>query len=171
MKAREPRLAQCSEGARQREGRVAPPSEAAPTGPIPCQPRGQSGPGPASDGAFWTWPWLLGHKEVAAARPLGKDPGLTAGPGEASSSKLPGVSRMRGQDRNILDRNYFFLGGEEPFGQEGKKHIPSSLSALKTSGFMELSGILSQLPIHPLVFLFADAFGISCALSSQPCVL
>lgn len=59
---------------------------------------------------------------------LGKDPWLTAGPGEASSSKLRGVSRERDEDRNILDRNSFFLGGE-PVGQRERNIFPSSLSA------------------------------------------
>ena len=79
--------------------------ETEPTGSILCQPRGQPGAGPASDGAFWTWPWLpggMGRLQLPGS--LGRDTGLTANPGwggGASSSSCLG-SAQRGQSRHIL---------------------------------------------------------------------
>ena len=91
---------------------------------------------------------------------LGKDPWLTAGPGEASSSKLRGVSRERDEDRNILDRNSFFLGGE-PVGQKGKKHIPKQLKRPRGSlADSELHRTLwnaKPVTAHPQVCLFSIA--------------
>lgn len=107
---------------------------------LPLQQQSQLAPKPASregsrPGASLRWRLLDmalapgGTERLQLPGSLGRDPGLTAGPGEASSSKPPGVSRRRGRARPILERRHFFLGTEGPFGQKGRKHIHSSSSA------------------------------------------
>lgn len=66
----EPCLIPQSEGQGIGEGRTACagsrlPLQKQPTGSFPCQLRGRSESGPASDGDFWAGPW--GNREAAAA--------------------------------------------------------------------------------------------------------
>lgn len=114
-------------GAQAKCGLVAPASEAEPTGSIACQPRGQLGPGPTSDGTFWTWPWLLGHEEVAAARVTWQRPWLDCWPKGGLLLRAAWVSRMRDQDRDILNR--MIVSWEKSPLVERERNILSSLHA------------------------------------------
>lgn len=95
------------------KGFMAPTSQQSQVAPSPASREGSWDPGQPQMETSGRGPGSRGHGEAAAARVTWQRPGINCWPRGGSSSKLPGVSRMRTQDGCTLGSS-FFLGQKNP---------------------------------------------------------